>query len=1275
MDRTLNILHLEDRPADAELALRELRREGLNVTVRRVETADALAAALRDQEFDIILADYALPGYDGISALKLAREQRPEVPFIFVSGTMGEERAIEAMQHGATDYVLKQRLGRLGPAVRRALHEVVELEKRQRAEQALQENQELLRQVIDLVPHHIFAKDREGRFIFANSASAASSGNQPGDLVGKLGSEIRPQTDQAAKFHSDDLEVIKSGKPKFIAEEAITYPDGQVHFLQTTKIPFTPPGTNERAVLGVAVDITELRKAEEDVRASEARLRAFCTALPDVALLLDEDGRYVEVLTSADHLLYKGSETLMGKTLPEVFPADQAAVFMDVIRRTLETGAVQIIEYAMQLEGGQTWFDGHVAPVTAFKSAKRMVVFLARDITERKRAEAAIRESEKHFRSLFENMLSGYAHCRLIYENGEAVDYEYLAANEAFERVSGLKDVVGKRVSEVVPGYCRDNPDSMAYFSGVAKSGKPTRWEHYLAALNRWFSFSTYCPAPGEFVVICENITERKRAEDTLRASEERYRLLAENTEDFVVLNDTKGNNLFISPSFYRVTGWTPAENKPDDWKARMHPDDLAVIRKARDANLTCEPTTIEHRVRCRDGSWLWVEARCKPICDSNGHVENLLVMSRDITRRKQVEGELRGSEAEFRAMFETASIGIAQADLKTGQWVRVNQKMCAITGYTTDELLQKRVSEITHPDDRQRDWDAFQRVVRGETPDYRIEKRYVRKNGTEAWVNVNMTVIRDAAGQPVRTMATIEDITERRRAMESQARLVTAVEQSPETIVITDTNGMIVYANPAFERITGYTRAEALGQNPRVLKSGKHGEEFYREMWATLSAGQVWSGHLVNKRKDGTLYEEDATISPVFDAAGKIINYVAVKRDVTAELRLESQFRQAQKMEVIGHLAAGVAHDFNNMLQAILGFTEILLGETAPETTQHADLLEIKKTSGRAADLTRQLLALGRKQNLDQRVTDVNKLIEEFNKMLHRVIGEDIKIEFDLAPDLDRVMADHGQLGQVLLNLAVNARDAMPRGGRLVFSTSCRTFSANDLAVHPGVGAGRFICTAVSDTGTGMSREILERLFEPFFTTKEPGKGTGLGLATSYGIVRQHGGWLDAYSELGQGSTFRLYLPVVERTPAPLEIEPAAKPASAESLGGSGRHILFVEDEALIRSMIKRHLERNGYRVTLAASAGEAKRQFTLAAGNYDLVLTDVVLPDQNGIEMLQEFVARKPDLRVLISSGYTDNDKRWPVILERKWPFIGKPYSMSELLEALRRVFAGAP
>ena len=496
------------------------------------------------------------------------------------------------------------------------------------------------------------------------------------------------------------------------------------------------------------------------------------------------------------------------------------------------------------------------------------------------------------------------------------------------------------------------------------------------------------------------------------------------------------------------------------------------------------------------------------------------------------------------------------------------------------------------------------------------------------------------------------------------------ALSAAANGIVVTDPAGRIVWANPACTVITGYETQDLLGQNPRILKSGQHDAGFYAEMWKTILSGNVWRGELINRRKDGTLYTEEMTITPVRNSTGEIAHFVAVKQDVTAQRALQQQFLQAQKMESVGRLSAGIAHDFNNQLQGILGFSDLLRRSLEENDPRRADVEEIRKAARQAADLTRQLMAFGRRQPLEVQVLDLNRLIQDAHKMHVRVVGEDLDFELHLAPDLSRIKADSNQMEQVLMNLLVNARDAMPHGGRITITTSNVMLDMRDTRQWADMRPGPFVVLAVSDTGVGIPAQTLPHIFEPFFSTKEKNRGTGLGLATVYSIARQHGGCVHVYSQEGKGSTFKVYLPAL--VSAEESMSETAPVVSEPEVKGAGQRILLVEDETGVRLLASRVLQESNYVVSAAASVADALKIFEAATVPFDLVLSDVVLPDGNGLELVERLLARQPGLRVVMASGYTDERSRWPTIRARGLRFVPKPYPVATLLRAVHETLA---
>ena len=501
-------------------------------------------------------------------------------------------------------------------------------------------------------------------------------------------------------------------------------------------------------------------------------------------------------------------------------------------------------------------------------------------------------------------------------------------------------------------------------------------------------------------------------------------------------------------------------------------------------------------------------------------------------------------------------------------------------------------------------------------------------------------------------------------KAQEANRWLATAIEQAGEAIVITDPEGVIQYVNPAFERTTGYAQEEAVGQNPRILKSGQQDPAFYQDLWDTIKRGAVWQGRMKNKKKDGSLYDELNTISPVRDAAGTTINFVAIKRDITREVTLEHQLRHSQKMEAIGQLAGGVAHDFNNILQVITGYSGMLASALVHEGALYEDLVQIQTAAERASALTRQLLAFSRRQALQPLNLDLNELIGNLLKMLRRLIGENINLTFVSSDSLSPIYADPNQVEQILTNLCVNARDAMPDGGQIRIETRDVRLSADYGKLHAWARSGHFVMIGVTDTGAGMEKEVLQKIFDPFFTTKEVGKGTGLGLAMVYGLVKQHQGCIHVYSEVGLGTTFKIYLPATQA-----EAEPPST-AALEPIRGGQETILVAEDDEPLREMVKRVLAGAGYTVLLAPDGLEALRIFQTEWKKISLALLDVVMPSMDGRMLHDEMKKIDPHVRILFSSGYAPDIVHTRFVLGRGPHLIQKPYNTEDLLRRVREM-----
>ncbi len=777
-------------------------------------------------------------------------------------------------------------------------------------------------------------------------------------------------------------------------------------------------------------------------------------------------------------------------------------------------------------------------------------------------------------------------------------------------------------------------------------------------------------------VLVFHDCTVKKRAEAAwqgrLKLQEQLARITATapgTVCSFRQRPDGSASFPYASPAIEEIYGGSPeaAANDASAIFCLIHPEDIVFFNQAiAESARTLNPWRVEFRVRHPRKGELWVEGHAVPEREADGGTlwHGFL---HDITERKQAERTLRESDDLYRSLVSASPDAVTVTNVE-GRIEFVSTRALEIFGQPAkDEVIGRSLFDWVAPEEHEK--------VRASLRDLFETKRLqgsefmlLKKDGTRFHGEINAALLRSADGRPKGVIFITRDITERKRAEEMQKRLATAVEQAAEDIMITDATGKILYVNPAFERITGYSREKVIGCNPRLLKSDKHDPAFYRKMWDTLSRGEVWSGRIINKRKDGTLFEEEATISPIRDAAGKIINYVGVRRDVTREVALETQLRQSQKMEAIGQLAGGIAHDFNNLLTAIRGNASMVLLSNQSQSEEISDCSQqIVEAAERAANLTRQLLMFSRKQVLQPIRLDLNEVVAQMTKLLQRILGEDISLASNYAAGLPAIQADTGMIEQILLNLAVNSRDAMPQGGRLVITTGTGTETADPATAgqNPGGGAGLYVLLTVTDTGCGIAPENLPHIFEPFFTTKEVGKGTGLGLATVHGIVQQHNGWITVTSEINRGTTFHIYFPAMTGVKTEIQASP-----TAVSLPRGTETILVVEDELIVRLTVSNMLQRFGYTVLPAESGVEALKVWQKHKDRIQLLLTDIVMPDgMTGYELARQLHADRPRLKIIYTSGYSGNlaDKR--LTMEEGVNFLQKPYAPQKLAEALRK------
>jgi PAS domain S-box-containing protein len=726
-----------------------------------------------------------------------------------------------------------------------------------------------------------------------------------------------------------------------------------------------------------------------------------------------------------------------------------------------------------------------------------------------------------------------------------------------------------------------------------------------------------------------------------------------------------------VNAQLAAMLGYSIEEMQATSFLGLTHPDHLPSSRTAVEQLLSGERETwaLEKRLVGKDGHSVWMHITTRARREPSG-APHLLSYFLDITERKRADQRLLDSEVRYRRLFESAKDGILILDASSGMVVDVNPFMTELTGFPREAFLGKQLWHLGPFEDAAASQGSFAELQATDYVRYEDLPLTTRSGSTVAVEFVSNVYLVD--GKRV-IQCNIRDITARKVA-EAELRLrERAIEAVPQGIVITDPSlpdNPIIYVSPGFARMTGYEREEILGRNCRFL----NGPSTDRAQLALLSASvrleQPHEVALLNFRKDGTSFWNNVAISPIRDAAQRVTHFVGVLTDVTARRQLEAQFFQAQKMEAVGRLAGGVAHDFNNLLSVILSYAEMIGSDLKPDDPLRGDIEQIRIAAVRATDLTRQLLAFSRQQVLEMRVVNLNEILGGMEKMLGRLLGADIEVTMLTERVLGNVQADPGQLEQVIMNLAVNARDAMPRGGKLTLETANIVLDEAYAATHHDVTVGAYVELAVTDTGSGMSKETLTKVFEPFFTTKERGKGTGLGLATVFGIVKQSGGHVFVYSEPDRGTTFKVYLPRVGGTSAPLPSH-APQPSAPDADGGT---ILLVEDEEQVRTIACTILRRQGYVVLVASNGGEALLICEQHPANIDLLLTDVVLPRMSGRQLAERLAPVRPLMKVLYMSGYSDDAILQHGVIESGVAFLQKPFTPGSLTQKVHEVLRRA-
>jgi PAS domain S-box-containing protein len=960
-----------------------------------------------------------------------------------------------------------------------------------------------------------------------------------------------------------------------------------------------------------------------------------------------------------------------------VHPDDRQAV-RAASRAALEQGVPYDLDHRILRPNGTVVWVHEKAELIRDQTGRPLrMLGVVQDITDRKRAEEALRGSELRWRTLFECCPDA---CYLNDLQGRL-----LAGNRAAEEMVGYRreELLGKSFLEL--NLLDDQGLALARVL-VARNAKGDGTGPDTIRLRRkdgvWIT-AEICSFPiqlnGQVVVmaVARDITQRVKAEARLKASEERYRRLFESVNDGVLVRpvprgeEPEPNFIEVNDVLCERLGFSREEMLAKSPRDIDPHTDLKKLRAVAKQARHREGAIFETVHIARDGRRIPVEISTR-LCEWEGR-DVMLSVVRDLRERKAAEAILRESERRFRQMLENVRLFAVMLD-EAGRIVFINSFLLRTTGYDLEDVMGRSWFEVFIPSDQApRVKRVFDELLQGK-PLYNYENDVLTRPGERRLVLWSNTTMRDPGGRIVGVTSIGEDVTERRAAeralMASEEQFRTVVENGPLGIII-QTDGRFAYLNGQAVRLFGATSPGDLLGQPIIERFHPEfrAEVLERTRIVTEERRPVPTGERKCLRLDGSCFEIESAVVP-FVYRGRNSGLVFFQ-DITERKRLERQLRQAQKMEAVGQLAGGVAHDFNNILAAVLMNLGLLRHrhQLPPEAVESLD--ELEKETLRATSLTRQLLLFSRHDVAEIKPVDLNTTLPNILKMLRRLLGENVQLTFAPAAEPARVAADVGMIEQVVMNLCINARDAMPKGGQVVLALSTAELGPEVTQGKPEARPGRFVCLSVSDSGCGMDATVLSRIFEPFFTTKEAGKGTGLGLATVYGIVKQHQGWVDVESQPGRGSTFQAYFPALDGGTT-LAV---STPASEEARGGS-EAILLVEDELSVRRIAALCLRKLGYAVHEAPNATQALEVWREHGRNISLLLSDMVLPEaRNGLELAQLLRRDNPGLKVIITSGYNPETSGIHSHAGSPVTFLAKPFKASTLALTVRNCLDGQP
>jgi PAS domain S-box-containing protein len=1148
---------------------------------------------------------------------------------------------------------------------------VCDITESKHAEEALRESEERYRAFVETVSDVIFSLSENGTITSLNLAFEKRTGWSRSEWIGKS---------FAGLLHPQDLPLIIEAFQKVIG--GAPPPASEFRFLsksgdyltgELVASPQIKDGT-VTGVCGIIRDVRGRKKLANELKESERKFRVL-TETTASGILIHQGEKFLYANPAAETISGYTREELLSMNFWEIVHPDLYELVKER-SQARQRGEKVPSRYELKIitkNGEERWVDMTVGLIDY--EGKPAVLGTSFDITDRKRAEEDLRKSEEKYRFVVEN--AGEA--ILVTQGGmtrfanpkasEIIGYpkEVLTSRPFLEFIHpedrGMvlerhtKRLRGERVPEVYPFRIMDGQGNV-------------KWLETSVVLISWDNR----PAALDFLT---DVTERTKAEERLRLSEQRYRALSESAQDFIFIVDRNGEIQYVNTAGALAFGSFPEKIKGRNIR-ELFPQEIAERQKQNLQKVFESGNVFSSEQKTLFPSQeLWLDTQLIPLGSEKGKITSVLGISRDMTERKRAEEALRESEERYRTILENIEDGYYETDLR-GDLTFFNDSLCRMLGYSKDEMMGMSNKQYTDEENRKRLLQAFNDVYRTGKPAKGFDWQVIRKDGRKVFGEVSVSLVKDSEAHPIGFRGIARDITQRKQAEQAlrteKQRFQTLLGNAPFGMMMIDDKGDFKYLNTKFIELFGYG-----------LHDVPNGKAWFRKAYPDPTYRHQVISTWINDSKSLEPGEKVPRIVTVTckDGTEKMTRFITVKletgenlvsaEDITERKRaeeeralLQEQLRQSQKMEAVGLLAGGIAHDFNNLLTVIKGYGQLSLLKLDGDSPLKRNIEEIQKGAERAANLTRQLLAFSRRQVMEMKVLNLNTLLMELKEMLHRVIGEDIELITRLSADLGRIKTDPGQFEQVILNLAVNARDAMPTGGKLIIETANVELDEAYAHSHVGVTTNPYVMLIISDTGSGMTPEVKGRIFEPFFTTKEKGRGTGLGLSTVYGIIKQSQGNIWAYSEPGHGTTFKIYLPRIEE-----DVSFLYHRGDNEFPKHGNETILLVEDELSLRSLAGQILRDHGYTVIEASNGEEALRLTEEHNGKaIHLLLTDVVMPQMSGKDLAERIKALRPSVKVLYTSGYTGDTIAHHGILEPDIDFLQKPFSPAMLTRKVREV-----